>query len=94
VAGVGRDVQHFAFADDDLLVLDPELERSLQHVGHLLAGMRMHGHERPLLQVGLGQHLMHARDDLLRHQFGDLFKRNLVPAVQAGRHRKGLRIVP
>src|SRR6185436_8589777 len=46
-------VDHFAFADGDLLAPDQELERTLEHVGHLLALVRVHRHERALFQVDL-----------------------------------------
>ena len=79
----GRDVQHFPFAHGDFLAVDQELERALQHVGHLLALVRVHRHERSLLQVDLRQHLALAGDDLAGDHLGDLFERDFVPAMQS-----------
>ncbi len=59
------------------------LQRALQDVGHLLALVRVHRHERAALEIDLRQHLALAGDDLLRDHLGDLFERDLVPAVQA-----------
>ena len=76
-------MEHFPFAHGDFLAVDQELERALQHVGHLLALVRVHRHERSLLQVDLRQHLALAADDLPGDHLGDLFERDFVPAVQS-----------
>ena len=81
----GRDVQHLSLADGDLLAADQELQRPLQHVGHLLALVRVHGHQRPLFQVDLREHLALAGHDLARDHFGDFVELDLVPAMELGR---------
>src|SRR5262245_332565 len=77
-----RDVEHLPLADGDFLAGDEELQRSLQHVGHLLALVRVHRHERALLEIDLRQHLALAGHDLARDHLGHLLERQLVPAVQ------------
>jgi hypothetical protein len=68
-------------------------QRALEDVGHLLALVRMHRHERAALEINLREHLPLAGDDLLRDHLGDLLECNLVPAVKAhGGH--GTPIVP
>jgi hypothetical protein len=42
----------------------------------------MHRHERAAFEVDLRQHLALSGDDFLRDHLGDLFKCNLVPAVE------------
>ncbi len=67
---------------DDLLAADQELQRALEDVGHLLAVVGVHRHERAALQVNLREHLALAGDDFLRDHLGDLLERDLVPAVE------------
>ena len=57
----------------------------LQDVGHLLALVRVHRHERAALQINLREHLALAGDDLLRDHLGDFFERDLVPAMERAR---------
>ena len=55
---------------------------ALQHVGHLLALVRVHRHDRAALQVDLRHHLALAGDDLARDHLGDFFERDFVPAIE------------
>src|SRR5688572_18136071 len=83
----GRYVQDLAFADGDLLAGDEEPQRALEDVGHLLALVRMHRHERALFQIDLREHFALARDEFARDHFGDLLQRDFVPAVEPDRVR-------
>ena len=83
MADVRRDVQDFTLADDDLLGADQEFERPLEHIGHLLALVRVHRHLRAPLQVDLRQHFAFAGDDLARDHLGDFFEGNFIPTVEA-----------
>jgi len=67
---------------DDLFAVHEKAQRALKDVGHLLALVRVDRHERTALQVDLRQHLALAGDDLPREHLGDLFERDLVPAMQ------------
>src|SRR5829696_3598072 len=79
----GRDVKDFALANRDLLAVDQELEGALQHVGHLLALVGVHRHERTLLEVDLREHLPLPGDDLAGDHFRHFFQRYFIPAMEA-----------
>ena len=66
----GRDVQHLAFPHGDFLAADEKLQCALQHVGHLLAFVRVHRHKTAAFDVDLRQHLALAGDDLPRQHLG------------------------
>jgi len=68
VRHVGRDGQHFAGVDHDLLAIDPELERSFQNVSNLLVVMAVQGHDAALLQKYSRQHDALSYDEMALQQ--------------------------
>src|SRR5687768_13895184 len=80
------DVQHLAFAHDDLLSLHEKTQRALQDVGHLFALVRVNRHEGAALEINLREHLALAGDDLLRDHFGHFVEGDLVPPMQSRSH--------
>ena len=53
VRNAGLDVQHFAVAQRHFVAGDEQLQRALQHVGHLLAVVRVLRHDGAALQIDL-----------------------------------------
>src|SRR5687768_5552740 len=75
-------MEDFSLAHRDLFAADQELERALQDVGHLLALVRVHRHQRPLFEVDLRDHFALAGDQLAGNHLRHLLERDLVPPVQ------------
>src|SRR5215510_5960196 len=88
--GARRNVNDLALAHDHLFAIDEKTQRSLQDVGHLLAGMRMEWHERAAFQIRLRQHLAITADDLSRDHLRDLLECNLIPTMQRCCHARRL----
>src|SRR6478735_6103908 len=85
VRQAGRDVQHLAGADvDDLgpVLAEPEAQHALQDVRELLVVVRMHGDDRALVEVDVGQHHALGADEPPRNARLELGFRHVLPAVE------------
>src|SRR5262245_2730237 len=75
-------MQHLAFAHGDFLPSDQHLQGTLEHVGHLLALMSVHGHHGAAFEIYLGERFAITGHELARDHLGDLLQSNLVPAMK------------
>jgi hypothetical protein len=76
-------VQDLALAHDHLFAIDEKSQRTLEHVSHLFALVRVHRYKRAAFEIDLRHHLPLAADDLLRHHFCDLLEGDFVPPMQS-----------
>ena len=77
------DVQQFTVSQRHFVAGDQQLQRALQHVGHLLAVVRMLRHDGAALQVNLSDGLPFSRHEFPGNHLGDFLERDFVPAKQA-----------
>ena len=72
----------FAVAKRHFFAGHEQLQRTLQYVGHLLAVVRVLGHDGAPLQVNLCDGLALSRHEFPGHHLGDFLERDFVPAKQ------------
>ena len=75
-----RNVQYLAFAQCHLFAGNEQLQRTLQHVSHLLAVVSVLRNNRSALQVNLCHGLPLSGDEFSGNHLGDFLESDFVPA--------------